>query len=241
MNRGKVPKAVAVFDIVRHSHNEGDALTPRGIALAFKRGEQNARFLVGSTSRDRVAFGSTKRGIVYWGAHSPANRAKQTEEEVYRGLRSKVSLNVVDARARENPFLRSLMKNTPEAQALAKDPAKAEAALHAWFEGKPQEILASRAEAEKKMAPLNEFIELVRQFGRTKPDMPLLYFNYVTHGGLGKGPGQIDALAEKITGKPLESLGGPMQHVEGLRLVVYENGEVRKMVLRQKERKPIEI
>ncbi|MEW5955253.1 MAG: hypothetical protein AB1626_01805 [Candidatus Micrarchaeota archaeon] len=237
----KVPKAIAVFDIVRHSHNQGDTLTPRGVALAFKRGEQNAKFLIGSNPRDYVAFGGSTRGILYWGSHSPAQRAKQTEEELYRGLRSNLSLSVVDARARENPLLKMLLKNTPEAQAIVKEPAKAEAVLHAWFAGQPQELLAPRKEVEERMAPISEFVDLVKKFGETKTRLPLLYFTYVTHGGLGKAPGKIDALVERITGKPLEKLGGAMQHAEGVRLVVYENGAVRKMILRQKERRPTEI
>jgi hypothetical protein len=235
------PRLVAVVNVMRHSHNKGDALTERGHALAFKRGEEAGHVLLGNSSVRRAI---KKNGITYMGSTSPTKRAVQTEERYQEGLFSnpqimKALKGVGARRSSTNPLIRTPERLSDSADAIMKDQKLGEELLQRVFDGEPQEHLEGRESLESRMAPMQEFVDALSKFAKTREGAasPVFFVNYVSHGGLGKAPGMLDMFAQTASRKKIGELGGPLTHTEGLQFYVYGDGSVKTRMVRQNPEK----
>jgi len=238
MAREEEPRVIAVFNVMRHSINEGDRLTAEGHALALSTGRISARTLLSVPGALETLQGNGLRVV---NIHSPKVRTKQTAIDHYAGLVSNLALgrHVKDMWMHETPKL-----NIPEmltAEGKKMDIPQREVELGKVYRGEETPHMESRKAllAEDRLGAVALVLKNISRKlmpGEARGKQPLLYLNYVTHGGIEKTPGNLNMLAELIIGKKPAELGGQFKQAEGMQFFVYSDGNVKTRITRQDPR-----
>lgn len=232
-------RVVAVVNLMRHGHNQGDSLTPKGVAQAFTRGERDSQLL----SNPAVVASILKRGLVYFASVSPLGRARQTEHEYYKAFSSHPVArgNLVGALSRPNSSLVAWSERIPPEKRKLLDrlkkkwPEKPEEFFEKMIEGKHQLFYPPRKELESSTRRATEMVAAIT---RGKGDeMPVFWVSLVSHSGLGKGHapryGPLESMIEELTRINLQDWGGFINHAEGMQEVVYADGSREVFFRRQ--------
>ncbi|MCX6767106.1 MAG: hypothetical protein NTY90_00010, partial [Candidatus Micrarchaeota archaeon] len=200
---GTGPAVVAVVNVMRHSINEGDRLTAAGHKLAMESGRQAAANLLEVKGGRKVMWA---RGLRLVSVHSPMKRTEQTAHNHAIGFvtAEQIRPHLVDSRMHEKAGLNVAERLTEAAKKMT--PAELEPEFAKIYRGEKSEHFESR-ESLLSMKRLGAVAAVVKNIAREvvpgslRGKQPLLYLNYVTHGGINEVPGQLNMLAELITGK----------------------------------------
>ncbi len=226
-------RVLAVIQIMRHTRNVGNKTTLAGAALGFKRGEETARFLETHRILRRQI---KKRGLAYVGMPSNQGRSIETEEQVYRGAVSNTFIRrkITGGSSRQLPAFTDMKKTDLGLAQYLSNPNLLADSIEKLHRSEPQPHYAeSIAEVKARVGLVKKLENAILQEKRRKGlNNPVLLFNLVTHSGYPRR-GPIELIAEELTGKTIQALGGAFNHTEGIRRILYSDGSVATVVMRQ--------
>lgn len=229
---------------MRHTRNVGQETTPAGVGIAMRMGERAGEFLQKHRALSRSIKG---RGLVYFGHPSHQGRAIQTEQQFYQGLVSSkfVRKHKLGGTARQLRQITDVEKTPAGAEQYSRDVKGLIPSVKALLRGEPQphykegiDSVEERIQVVKQIEKALHRQRLVGEKGKKRP--PVAFVNFVSHS-LDPYPGPSELIAEQLTGRKIEELGGVFKHAEGLRRVLYSDGTVETHVFRQDPRKKMKI